>query len=148
MTSLGVLGGPDQLSFRMKILYHCPDYEGGLAEYSRHQAAALAAINQVEVMWHAPEALPVPPGVTRLAPLVRTKRMAGRPKAQRAVDFVVDTLAPYKSLSREIERHQADAVLLSSWSEYFAPLWAPKLRWWRKRGVRFGAVIQIGRAHV
>jgi glycosyltransferase involved in cell wall biosynthesis len=92
-------------------------------------------------MWHASEALPVPPGLARLVPLVRTKRVAGRPKVQRAVDFVVDTLAAYKSLCRQIERCRPDVVLLSAWSEYFAPLWAPKFRWWRARGVRFGAVI-------
>jgi len=125
----------------MKILYHCPDFEGGLAEYSWHQAEALAAVNQSEVIWHAPDAMPVPQGVIRHAPLVRTKRMAGRPLAQRAVDLVFDTLAAYKGLSREIERHGPDAVLLSAWSEYFAPVWAFRFRRWRERGVRFGAVI-------
>jgi glycosyltransferase involved in cell wall biosynthesis len=125
----------------MRVLIHCPDCEGGLLEYSRHQAEALAATNQCVVMWQAPESVPAPRGVSRVASVARAKRAAGRPKAQRAVDFVFDTLGSYKSLSREIERRQPDAVLLSAWSEYFAPLWVPRLRRWRARGVRFGAVI-------
>lgn len=126
----------------MKILYHCSDGEGGLAEYSWHQAEALAALNYAQIIWHAPSSLSVPPGVCCLStPLVRPRRVAGRTKLHRATDFVVDTFASYKRLSWEIERHHVDAVMLSSWSEYLSPFWAPKLRFLRDSGIRFGAII-------
>ena len=125
----------------MKFLYHCAEREGGLAEYSRHQAMALAEVPNVEVLWHAPTAEVVPEGVGLLDPLRVSERRPGRNKLRRAVDFAVDTLSPYEELAKQIGRTQPDAVLLSSWSEYFAPLWAPKLRRWQRQGIRFGAVI-------
>ena len=125
----------------MKLLYHCAEREGGLAEYSRHQAKALAEVPNVEVLWHAPTAEIVPEGVGLLDPLRVSERRSGRNKLRRAVDFAVDTLSPYARLSKQIGRTRPDAVLLSAWSEYFAPLWAPKLRRWQRQGILFGAVI-------
>jgi len=125
----------------MKLLYHCAEREGGLAEYSRHQAKALAEVPKVEVLWHAPTTEIVPEGVGLLDPLRVSERRSGRNKVRRAVDFAVDTLSPYTQLSKQIRRTRPDAVLLSAWSEYFAPLWAPKLRRWQRQGIRFGAVI-------
>jgi glycosyltransferase involved in cell wall biosynthesis len=125
----------------MKILYHCSSPEGGLAEYSRHQAAALAELDEVEVLWQASCGIPAPRGVTELRGLRFRKRRAGRSKLRRALDFAADTLTPCENLVREIDACRPDAVLLSAWSEYFSPLWAPRLGAWEKRGVRFGAVI-------
>jgi glycosyltransferase involved in cell wall biosynthesis len=125
----------------VKILYHCSESLGGLAEYSRHQAAALAEIPSVEVLWHAPESVKAPERVFPLQPLCMPRRKSGRRKPRRAVDFAVDTLSPYEELAKQIKRTQPDAVLLSAWSEYFAPLWAPTLRRWQGQGIRFGAVI-------
>jgi glycosyltransferase involved in cell wall biosynthesis len=125
----------------MRLLYHCAESEGGLAEYSRHQAAALATLPNTEILWHAPAGVDMPEGVSPLDALCVPKRHSGRNKLRRAVDFALDTLLPYSALSQEIAKTQPDAVLLSSWSEYFAPLWAPRLRRWQKRGVRCGAVI-------
>ena len=125
----------------MKLLCHCPAAKGGLFEYSQHQAAAIAQLPAVEVLWHAPKAADIP-GKLHALPLIRTpERAPGQGKLRRAVNFAVDTLLPYEELAREIKRTRPDAVLLSAWSEYFAPLWAPRLRGWQKRGVRFGAVI-------
>jgi glycosyltransferase involved in cell wall biosynthesis len=125
----------------VRLLYHCAEREGGLAEYSRHQAAALVDCGQCELLWQAAEGLPAPAGAIAAEPLAVRERERGRGKFRRAVDFSHDTLAPFQSLAREIERCRPDAVLLSTWSEYFSPLWAPKLGHWRNHGVRFGAVI-------
>lgn len=125
----------------MRLLYHCAESEGGLAEYSRHQAAALARLPETEILWHAPAAVDIPEGVSPLGALYVAKRQPGRNKLRRALDFAFDTLSPYRALSQEIAKARLDAVLLSSWSEYFAPLWAPKLRRWQRQGIRFGAVI-------
>jgi glycosyltransferase involved in cell wall biosynthesis len=125
----------------MKLLYFCSEAEGGIAEYSRHQAVALAVVSNVEVLWLAPDSMSTPEKVRSLQPLHMPKRESGRSKPRRALDFAVDTLSPYEELAKQIRRTRPDAVLLSSWSEYFAPLWAPRLRRWQNQGVRFGAVI-------
>lgn len=125
----------------MNLLYFCSEAEGGLAEYSRHQAAALAVVPNVEVLWLAPDSMTAPEKVRALPPLHMPKRESGRSKPRRALDFAVDTLLLYEELSKGIKQTRPDAVLLSSWSEYFAPLWAPKLRRWQRQGIRFGAVI-------
>jgi glycosyltransferase involved in cell wall biosynthesis len=125
----------------MRLLYHCAESQGGLAEYSRHQAAALARLPEAEILWHAPAAVDIPEGVSPLGALCVAKRQPGRNTLRRALDFAFDTLSPYRALSQEIAMARPDAVLLSSWSEYFAPLWAPKLRRWRRQGIQFGAVI-------
>ena len=125
----------------MRLIYHCCEREGGLAEYSRQQAAALARLSNTEVMWHAPAAGCVPEGVSLLSPICVTERRPGRNRLRRAVEFAIDTLSPYGALSKQIRRTRPDAVLLAAWSEYFAPLWAPQLRRWQRRGIRVGAVI-------
>ena len=125
----------------MKLLYHCPVPEGGLAEYSRHQAEALGKLGPIEVLWQGPAEVIVPHGAVATEPLRVVKRSRGRSKWHRAFHFAADTLAPYGALAREIKQKKPDAVILSAWSEYFAPFWAPRLRRLRKRGVRFGAVV-------
>lgn len=125
----------------MRLIIHCPVSEGGLAEYSRHQAEALARLGPIEVLWQGPEEVGAPHGALAVESLRVVKRNRGRTKWRRALDFAADTLAPYGALAREIKRHKPDAVLLSAWSEYFAPFWAPRLRRLRERGVRFGAVV-------
>ena len=125
----------------MRLIIHCPVSEGGLAEYSRHQAEALARLGPIEVLWQGPEEVGAPHGALAVESLRVVKRNRGRSKLRRALNFAADTLAPYGALAREIKRHKPDAVLLSAWSEYFAPFWAPHLRRLRMRGVRFGAVI-------
>lgn len=123
------------------LLYHCSSPEGGLAEYSRQQAKALAALPGVEVLWQAPSTITCPEGVNSLSALQIGKRSSGRGKLRRAVDFAVDSIAPYIDLEKEIGACRPDAVLLSAWSEYFSPIWSPKLNKWRQKGIRFGAVI-------
>lgn len=125
----------------MRLLYHCAEGEGGLAEYSRQQASALCQLSGVEVLWHAPDEVAVPDNVRPLDPLRVRKREAGRTKLRRAMDFATNTLSPYIQLEEQISRLRPDAVLLSTWSEYLAPLWAPKLQCWKKSGLRFGAII-------
>lgn len=125
----------------MRILYHCTSAEGGLAEYARHQAAALSTLPNVEVLWQAPKSLAPPAGVFSLQALSISSRKAGRIKLRRALDYAFDTLAPFGDLVREVGACKPDAVLLSTWGEYFAPLWALRLRRLHRRGVKFGAVI-------
>ena len=124
----------------MRLLYHCACAEGGLAEYARYQAAALAALPEVEVMWHAPDTLAIPAGATALKSLTIPGHR-GANKFTRALRFAANTLRPFSELVHEARKSKPDAILLSTWHEYFAPIWAPRLRQLRGEGIRFGAVV-------
>ena len=124
----------------MRLLYHCACAEGGLAEYAREQAAALAALPGIKVVWQAPEALSAPRGTMSATPL-QEQTYGGRSKICRLMGFVRSNVGPMRALVAEARRCQPDAILLSSWHEYFAPIWAPGLRRLRRQGIRIGAVI-------
>ncbi|MEI8285055.1 MAG: glycosyltransferase [bacterium] len=122
----------------MKILYFCSEAEGGLASYAQFQSQVLAQI--ADVAWLAPD------GLNPLVPMDRPasiplQLMRGVGLCTRAARFARSVFEPLLFLDKTIGRVRPDCVLLSSWSEYFAPLWAWRFRRWRKRGVRFAAVI-------
>jgi len=122
----------------MKILYFCSEAEGGLATYAQFQSQALAQI--ADVAWLAPDGLmPLDP-MDRPA-TIPIQPMRGRGLFARATRFAHSMFDPLLLLDKTIRQVRPDWVLLSSWSEYFAPLWAWRFRRWRKRGVRFAAVI-------
>jgi glycosyltransferase involved in cell wall biosynthesis len=125
----------------MKLLYHTPSHEGGLCEYALHQVKSLAAIKGVVLLWQGPEGVQTPAGAKSLAPLRLAVISPGRPRWRRAWDFLSWTLATHRALDHAIGAHRPDAVMLPAWGEYFAPLWAWRLRRWRRKGVRFGALI-------
>jgi glycosyltransferase involved in cell wall biosynthesis len=124
----------------MRLLYHCACAEGGLAEYARRQAAALALLPGVEVLWHAPESLEAPHGVSALKSLPVGPARSGN-KIRRCLDFAQTTTSPLRALAGEARRNRPDAILLSTWHEYLAPFWAPAMRKLRRQGIRIGAVI-------
>jgi hypothetical protein len=125
----------------VKLLYHNPTPEGGLCEYALHQGEALAAVEGVELLWQAPASVAAPPSARLLARLPTPETHPDRPRWQRAWDFVTGILATCRALDRAIARERPDAVMLPCWFEYFAPLWAWRFRRWRRKGVRFGALI-------
>jgi hypothetical protein len=125
----------------MKLLYHNPSHEGGLCEYAVHQAHALLAVENVQLFWQAPTNVKCPEGSYALPALPSPVFRSGRSRWRRAWDFLCWILATNRALDLAIAELRPDAVLLPSWSEYFAPLWAWRLRRWRCRGVRFGAII-------
>ncbi len=125
----------------MKILYHTPSREGGLCEYAVHQAAALTAVEDVDLIWQGPSGVTAPPAAKSLKPLPDPAVTVGRPRWRRAWDFLAWTLASQRALHRAIGEIRPEAVMLPGWAEYFAPLWAWRLRRWRSKGVRFGALI-------
>lgn len=125
----------------MKLLYHSPAHEGGLCEYALHQGEALAAMEGAELFWQAPGGVTAPAGAKSITPLPIPVMRSGRPRWRRAWDFLSGVLATHRALDRAIAETRPDAVMLPGWSEYFAPLWAWRLRRWRRKGVRFGALI-------
>jgi glycosyltransferase involved in cell wall biosynthesis len=125
----------------MRVLYHNPNSEGGLSEYAVHQGRAIAEVKGVELLWQSPKTVPHPERAHVLAVLPTPVVRAGRPRWRRAWDFFSWVLTVNRALDRAIAELRPDAVMLPAWSEYFAPLWAWRLRRWRRQGVRFGALI-------
>jgi glycosyltransferase involved in cell wall biosynthesis len=136
---VGLLRG-NSAAQRIKILYLCSSDEGGLVEYSLRQAAALAALPGVEVLWKAPESVGVPPGAKAMSPLVMPAKRK-RNSVGRFLAYFQANVAPWLQVTREAMQCKPDAVLVSSWHEYFAPFWAPRMRRLRQTGIRIGAVI-------
>lgn len=127
-----------------KLLVFCPYSKGGLADYARAQAKALANVAGIEVLWFASDDLHAPESTRRVGRLASPK--TGKPsnqvsKATRAFRFLGHCLSPIKALESAIREEQPDAILMASYAEYLAPLWAWRLRRWCQRGLKFGAVV-------
>lgn len=125
----------------MNLLYHCPTHEGGLSEYARHQSKALAEVGSIELFWQAPDVVVIPSGFHAVASLPMSTTRPVRSRWRRAWDFLLWIIDTHRALDRAICEVRPDAVLLPAWAEYFSPLWAWRLRRWRRKGIRFGAVI-------
>ncbi len=127
-----------------RLLIFCPYSAGGLADYGRAQARAITTAEDIEVLWLAPANLEGPTDSRRVGALKQAGNRAGkgiRSRIKRALGFLGDCTGAVAQLDDVIRREAPEAVLLVSYSEYFAPLWAWKLRQWRRRGIRFGAVV-------
>jgi glycosyltransferase involved in cell wall biosynthesis len=133
-----------QMKTISSVLVFCPYSKGGLADYARAQGKALAGLAEIQVLWLAPDDLPPPKfarRVGRLVPLNAKNPGNKLFKVARAIRFLRSCLHPMLALEKAILEEQPDAVLLVSYAEYLAPLWAWRFRRLRKRGLRFGAVV-------
>jgi glycosyltransferase involved in cell wall biosynthesis len=113
--------------------------EGGLANYARFQAAALQENGSGTVHWIGPEKFPAPSSVTEssaiYAPAERKSMLPGKLRAIRRL------WTTFRQLDGILKKNPPDALLLSTWGEYLAPIWAWRLRRLRRKGVRIGAVV-------
>jgi glycosyltransferase involved in cell wall biosynthesis len=121
------------------LLMHCPSSFGGIPDYAHQQAEALGRAGYRVMMLCQPE-FP-----HRAEAYVQERCLPGqrRPKARlvRIARLIEGRLRGYALLSRRIKETGAGAVLLASYEEYLAPLWAWRFRWLRGRGVSFAAVV-------
>lgn len=127
----------------MKLLYYSPSSYGGIADYAHEQANALAALG-VEVDFLCTQEYPVRPEAqyNRLEELEEiTPKHPIASKLRKAQKYIRITLANYTKLSKTIREKKYKHVLLGSYSEYLAPLWAGKLHRLAVEGVVFGAVV-------
>jgi glycosyltransferase involved in cell wall biosynthesis len=113
--------------------------EGGLANYARFQSAALQEAGFVDVHWIGPEGFPAPSNITEssaiFAPAGKRSLLPGKIRAVRRL------WTTFRQLDGILEKRPPDALLLSTWGEYLAPMWAWRLRRLRNRGIRIGAVV-------
>jgi glycosyltransferase involved in cell wall biosynthesis len=127
----------------LRVLYYLPYARGGLAEYGKAQAGALSSLPGLELELLAPRNLTTPSGVCRaVAPALDPDTpLPAANKLQRGVRFLKMTLRSATHLDHAIAVQRVDTVLISAYSEYFAPLWAWRFRKWRRKGVRFATVV-------
>lgn len=127
----------------MKLLYYSPSSYGGLADYAHEQAIALSQLGIEVTLLCPPKYLETRTPTYKTISTLRENK-PNQPSAHKlvkAVSFVRNTLLNFSTLARTIKLGEFNAVLLGSYIEYLAPLWAGSLRRLAKQGVRFGAVV-------
>jgi glycosyltransferase involved in cell wall biosynthesis len=127
----------------MKLLYFAPHTFGGMADYAREQAAALARRGvEVDVLCAPSFASSPHAPVRRIERLAESKaNVEKRGRLGRMWRFVTLTVGQHRELARTVRSGGYRHVLLASYAEYFAPLWSPALRKLADAGVVFGAVV-------
>ncbi len=130
----------------MKLLYYSPSSYGGLADYAHYQANALVSTGAEVTLLTTPN-YPVGRGEAyKIVPILDdTTASPGMhkqmPKVLKAGYLSHNLLSNISRLTRFIEKNSFGHVLMGSYLEYLAPLWAYRLRQLANRGVVFGAVI-------
>ena len=127
----------------MKLLYYCPASYGGIADYAQAQANALVVAG-VEVTLLTPPKFPSGQDesyrrLSLLQEMKPTQPLSN--KVRKGLRYVAITLSNIQTLVQVIQAHQFQWVLLATYSEYLAPLWAGALRRLTKQGVILGAIV-------
>jgi len=122
------------------LLYYSPVTHGGLADYARAQANALAARGmQVDLLTEPSFPSKDEDKFNRLPILESPKPTVGRLHSR--FSTVVKILRNQNTLAKTIHSEKYRHVLLGSYTEYLAPLWAGRLKNLVKKGVVFGAIV-------
>lgn len=132
---------PHFLILEKRLLYFSPSTVGGLADYAHEQANALVEAGVSVVML-----------VTEQHPQRANRRYQTRPilidapwgqrsKLARRISWVKRLLGNYRTLGREISKENFKTVLMGSYAEYLAPLWAGQFRSLAGVNVKFGAMV-------
>jgi glycosyltransferase involved in cell wall biosynthesis len=127
----------------LKILYFCPASYGGIADYVNAQANALSALGADVTTVCGPNYINLHKAKYEVAPILRDT-MPGEHDSNRlprTLSYIHTTLSNFKRLVRYIEQTGFRYVMLGSYVEYLAPVWAPRLRKLERRGVVFGAIV-------
>ncbi len=122
------------------ILVFCPSAQGGIADYAHEQAEAMAQSGCGVVMLCPDDFLHCGQHYSQMRTLPATGKRLPM-KWLRVAKLVKDLVTCQCRLSSCIRSLGVKSVLFASYVEYLAPLWAWRLRLWRRSGVRFGAVV-------
>ncbi len=127
----------------VKILYYSPAAHGGIADYAHEQANALADLGTEVTLLCTPRYVRGRGEKYAIAADLKDAGsfLAGAPRWLKRVDYVRATLRNFKTLARQIKASGSNYVLLGSYQEYLAPLWAPEFKKLAARGVVFGAIL-------
>lgn len=123
-----------------RLLYFSPAPGGGLADYARQQANALVKRGVAVDFLTVPEfSSQVDDGFKRLT--LTSTIMSAQKGFRGKLAAGQKILAHQRELVCAIKDGNYRQVLLASYSEYLAPLWAGRLKKLAGRGVVFGAVV-------
>lgn len=122
------------------LLVFCTADHGGLADYAHAQAEALARRGHA-VLLLIPQAFPHNSPLYRRETLPVLQVSWRRLRFLQQVSTAANILFQKAVLSRLISTSRSRHVLFADYSEYLAPLWAWRLRLWRRYGVSFAAVV-------
>ena len=123
------------------LLYVCTAAQGGIAAYAHAQTEALVALGVEVTLLTPPGFSPAARGVRHLPVLLAppaARAACPRWRVRLATAWAI--LGNAQIVAEAIRRQRHRHVLLATYSEYLAPLWAWKLRALARSGVRFGAV--------
>ncbi|NJK39097.1 MAG: glycosyltransferase [Oscillatoriales cyanobacterium RM2_1_1] len=126
----------------MKLLYYSPSSYGGLADYAHEQANALANLG-IEVTFMCTPNYPKNRGeLYQTLPVLQDDlNQKQSNKVIKVVRHINTTVSNYQTLAKTITTQDFNAVLLGSYAEYFAPIWAGNLKKLAQAGVVFGAIV-------
>lgn len=122
------------------LLVFCTADHGGLVDYAHAQAEALASRSHA-VLLLAPAGFPLQASGYQVQQLPCVRFGTGRWRCLQRLSTAATILVQHVALNRAIAKTGCKSVLFTSYSEYLAPLWAWRLRHWRRHGVRFAAVV-------
>ena len=126
----------------MRLLYFCPASFGGIAEYAHAQATALAEQSvDVTMLCGADWPYAPPTAYRQLRELYPSSSLPAGTRWRSRLRTARNLLRTQVKLASVIRTYSFRRVLLATYLEYLAPLWAPSLRRLMRRGVVFGAVV-------
>ena len=123
------------------LLYYCPYAIGGVLDYAWHQAHALADLSITVTFLTAGSRSPLRGMVTANVEVQDEVQHLNGPKILRRIRRASLVRENVTHLCEYIKQHDCRHVLMSSYSEYGAPLWSGPLKTLSLSGVRFGAIL-------
>jgi glycosyltransferase involved in cell wall biosynthesis len=124
----------------LKLLYFAPATSGGLADYAREQANALAQLG-VELNILSSDRFPLQPDDRFKLRSTLITEVQGQSKLSNRLASARSRLRHYHQLSNIVATEKYRHVLLGAFAEYLAPLWSWRLARLARHGVVFGAVV-------
>lgn len=122
------------------LLVFCTANHGGLADYAHAQCEALAQLG-CTVLLLAPCGFPFRSSLYQQLLLPQLEPNSTRIRLLQQLGTGSTILRQQISLNLALASTGANQVLFTTYSEYLAPLWAWRLRRWRRLGIRFAAVV-------
>jgi glycosyltransferase involved in cell wall biosynthesis len=123
-----------------RLIYVCDANLGGIYEYARCQAVALAAA-RVAVSFLCRADYPGEPVEgCQMERRLPAKSAVGRARMVRALEVVRSERRAAREVARMQRQGRGEQVLGACYREYFAPLWAGAFRRARKAGMNFATV--------
>ncbi|MEB3189379.1 MAG: glycosyltransferase [Snowella sp.] len=125
-----------------KLLYFCPSWSGGIADYAHEQAQALGKKGIEVTFLTSPLFQKEKSDYYQTRPILTSANAFQSPIAVfRKTVLGLNILQNYYVLADIIRREKFQYVLLATYAEYLAPLWSFPLGQLAKQGVTFGAVV-------